>query len=452
MTGRHPVVYLRKSKKQEESRAAQLNAVMALVRADGHNGDTIVYDDHGRSGDRAKLGKRTAWAEMLEAIERNEVSAVYVRVLDRTGRSLEEWLRFLRVCAEHHARIIDQTGDRSDPERKDSALFEMWAAEKELDKAKERSAYTRRLRLERGDGMGPAPYGWRHVREEGTRRIIAVRDESIPLATVLEVARASRSVLAAGKELTRRGIPAPQGGTGWSTRTLTRILEKNAPELLPRQGVSSLGKVSGKPRRVPASSALLSQLLRCSCGSILSPAGQRSYYCYRGHLLGSEVHGKTHISQRKVMTADTLPDGNTLPDELTFRLAERRVPSKDNARQRAELETQRDRLRADNLELVKAGLLDKDAALRDMAKISADLERLEEQEEIVNRVTLDWQAEAQEINGQLRSLIRWIQLDPDMQPIGIEWRGIDTVAAQVAETDRKVRAGEIESDEYPSPG
>jgi hypothetical protein len=90
-TTRHPAAYIRKSKRKDDSAAAQLAAIQALAARDGLDPDTlVVYDDNGRSGDRLLLTKRRGYHLLMEAAERDEMSVVYARVIDRLGRDTEE--------------------------------------------------------------------------------------------------------------------------------------------------------------------------------------------------------------------------------------------------------------------------------------------------------------------------------------------------------------------------
>lgn len=67
-------------------------------RPDGLNPDTlVVYDDNGRSGSRLLLTKRRGYHLLMEAAQRDEISVVYARVIDRLGRDTEEGLRLYRV-------------------------------------------------------------------------------------------------------------------------------------------------------------------------------------------------------------------------------------------------------------------------------------------------------------------------------------------------------------------
>ncbi|MDQ2941164.1 MAG: recombinase family protein, partial [Chloroflexota bacterium] len=141
-----PAAYLRKSK-DSATKAEHLDRLLTTVARYGHGrGDAVVYDDWARSGDQRKLASRKAWRDLCAAIERGEHDVVFMNDLDRGGRSLEEWLRFIRVAQDHRVRVVADDTDYSAPENKDRLIFEAWLAERELDAAKRRAAATIRMR------------------------------------------------------------------------------------------------------------------------------------------------------------------------------------------------------------------------------------------------------------------------------------------------------------------
>lgn len=380
---------------------------------DGHNGDTTIYNDNGRSGDRAKLGKRTGWAQMLEAIERGEVSAVYVRVLDRTGRSLEEFLRFLRVCRENRVRLVDQTGDRTDPDREDSATFEMWAAEKELKRAKERSAYTLRMQRARGDAIGHAPYGFKLEREPETGRIIRVPNPGEPLEPVLAAVRETRgNILAACKLLNSLGV-STRFGNPWSTRTLTRAVREFEPRLLRTRAPSIMAKGGLRPP------APLARLVLCHCGHVMtSNMRNKELVCGAGHKVGAAVHGRYVGRDRFVYDALRTEAARTFVVRFD-RKAKEGIPEKRKA-----LEAAMARLDAK----LDVGRVDPASYREQIKKIQMELDGLIEedgQDEFsgaTRQPLIDWEAAPEALGDQLRRYFRSVQLDENMLPVAVHRR------------------------------
>lgn len=307
-----PAAYLRKSK-DTATKADHLAILMDAVHADGHNGDTVVYDDWARSGDIAKIAKRAAWRDLCAAIERGDHDVVYMNDLDRGGRSIEEWARFMRVARDRGVRVVAGGVDWASPGRKLEFHIRASFAEEELDRAKARSARTKQIRARRGDavvGGHAAPYGsmWARAGDVGMvtdehpdpRRIVVVPNADEPAEPLLAAVADTRgNVLQACKLLNDRGVPS-RGRKGWEPRTLSRALDA--------RGVARgrRGARDGSRRRMP-SDAPLSRLVECHCGALMTPVRDPrngewlSLYCGRGHKAGAASHGRYVARSRHVV-------------------------------------------------------------------------------------------------------------------------------------------------------
>jgi len=407
-----PVAYIRRSSADagspgDISRETQEHAVRELAARDGHGGDLQVFVDWARSADEEKEAKRTAFRAMLTAVEKGNVSTIYAYSLDRLARSTNTFARLLKAAKDGGVRVITQReGDLSDNGNPTSWAFGFlvsFFAEFELRMAKARAQGARERRMARGDVFGHAPYGYRHVRD-GAGRIMRVMDDPDALRPVLAAVRDAGSVLGACRLLEQRDIPAPKGGSRWSPSALTRILERDAPELLPRRGASG--------RRTPTRS-LLAQLLRCHCGTVLTPNSTREqYYCNRGHVEGSASHGKYNVRE-----SDLLP---WIKAE-----AERLTPDLDAVTMGAETSRQRDSLDAQRERLgwaVADGLLSRDQAAARALELDAELSKVQDREEVIGIPEINWDATPEKVNAVLRALWHHVQLGPDMRPVEAVWR------------------------------
>ena len=404
-----PAIYLRKSSDEKSSKQAQRDAVMEIARRDGYEGEPAVYDDWARSGDRAKLAKRTAWRDLNDAIERDEISTVYVRVLDRTGRSLEEWLRFLRVCQEHAVRIVDQTGERTDPDREDSATMEMWAADRELKRAKERAAYRMRMQRARGDALGRPPYGSQPLdrpkdsQGHGIGQVRHVPNPAEDVGAVLDAYDRAGSFLGAAKLLTAEGNVLPRHGTHWSEQTVQRIVRRHR----------YVGKTSQGVKQKAAWA--LFRLLKCPVDGTILTAQKRDhpvYFCNVGRR--DPRHPRPYsVAESKVI------------DWVREEASRLRVPGniirvrEHNEMRRAELEAQRERLGLD----VVRGLLGVDKVVEMTKTIDAELAALDDEERLVEvPQRIDWTGwSPAAINEVLRAMWEYIELDEAMQPRAAGW-------------------------------
>ena len=425
---RRPAAYVRKSKKLEESAAAQLEAVRQVAARDGEAGDLLVYSDVGVSGRRKKRGEKSAWARLLDDIAADLVSTVYVSVLDRAGRSLVEWLQFSELLVEHKVRLVDQTGqDRVGVGNGDVALFEMWAAQKEGEKAVERSARAFRTMKARGDEMVggyKAPYGYRRARagdvglDGDPSRVVVVPDPDEPVQPLLDAVRATNgNVLQAARRLDAEGVPY-RAGRPWNVRVLTGVLEREGV-LAPRHGAQA--------RRRAPSDAPLSRLVECHCGRLMTPQRDRrngkwlSLLCMPGCRAGRAAHGRYVARSRHVI--------ELLQSELHYSRARIvKASPVDTAAERARLDARRQKLQValDN-DLIRPDEFKRRAAdLKRDAEALADATAAENEWVGVSPLEplVDWNASDAAVGEALRRVVRSVRLDSSMMPVAdsIEWR------------------------------
>lgn len=426
MAERYPVAYVRRSAADatdtgDVSREAQESTVRALAHRDGHNGDLVIFTDWSKSASEEKSSKRTQYAAMVARIEAGEVSDVYAYSLDRLNRSLILAARFARACEDNGVRIV--TGREGEVRQDSPAEWLRWTilatfGEYELRTIKARAATARRVREERGDHIGRVGYGFK-LERDAAGVIVAVPDPDRPLEPVLQAVREAPSILAACKLLNARGVPVPQGpsaerrhgSTQWYPTPLRKIVERNAPELLPPVGPT---------RRHQPTNALLAQLLVCHCGHVLTPQGRRrwgqpAYRCTVANRTGRETHGPGWTTE-----AVLLP-------WIKAEAARFRVPAdaheidvaNDDARQRL------DAKRARIVESYIEGLFDKAERDRRLASIDADLERLPVHRSGHQEIpqSIDWDAwPPAAINAVLRTYWNAIILGPDLLPVRADWK------------------------------
>src|SRR5687768_10988193 len=90
-----------------------------------------------------------------------------------------------------------------------------------------------------------------------------------------------------------------------------------------------------------------------------------------------------------------------------------------DAQRRAELEAQRERLGW----ALADGLLEREQVSELAQAISTELELLAEREQVSPPPAVHWdEGLPSEINDELRSLWRYVELGPDLRPIRAEWR------------------------------
>ena len=417
---RAPAAYIRRSFVDPESpgdiaEAAQLAEVRRLAAADGHNGNLVVYSDWGVSADVAKSAKRTEYTRLLADMEAGRVSAVYAFDADRLYRDPRDLIRLQDAAKRHGVTITTKggrlpIGDGDDPAGEGFTFITAVFGRMELQKAKKRNRAAMQARRERGDILGQPGYGWRSARGEDGR-IIHVPDPDLPAHVVVDAYREAGSIMGAAKLLQGRGVPAPKGGTRWGQSTVTRILEREAPELFPRPS-----RTGG--RRTPTN-MMFSQLLACHCGATMTPNRVRNqYYCPWGHRLGSAVHGKITASEAAVREwIEAKVDTMQLPAD-TIEMTER------NAARRDAVNARLDRAR----ELYLSGVDDRKKWEAEKARAAADLDALDATQTVALKLRdrdCLWTYQPGDINAILREIFVRVDLGPDMLPIGAQPRNPD---------------------------
>lgn len=419
-----PAAYLRKSK-ESGTKDAHLALLMEQVLRFGHNGDTVVYDDWNRSGDIDKIAKRTAWKAMCDAIEAGEHDLVFLNSFDRGGRSIEEWLRFVRLARAHHVRVIADGVDYAAAENRDRLIFEAWAAEKELEKAKERSARTKAMRKQRGDaylGGHSAPYGSMLARDHSTPcpspdrcrcRVIVVENPAEPIEPLLDAVREKAgNILQACKLLNERSVPS-RGGKGWEPRTLTRVLDA-------RKGYRT--RRGPRPTRYQIAKwpAPLSRLVECHCGALMTPMRDPrnrrwlSLMCARGQIAGASVHGSYNARSRHVVDAIQGAIGGTREVKRTETFS-----TDDLHEQRVAIEEDLRRLGR----VYRSGGLSDDEFDVEQASLHVRLRELDAQEDTVTfrlrftgPVAIDWDAPDEDLAVSIHKVVNVVRLGQDMLP------------------------------------
>lgn len=417
MATRYPIAYVRRSSADADnpgdvSREAQEAAIRDLAHRDGHNGDLRVLVDWDRSADEAKESKRTAFLAMLAAIEAGEVSAVYAASLDRLYRSIRTFVRLTDAAKRHGVRIVTARegvlgGDGSPMAQAFAEITAVFAG-LELRTAKARASGALAVRQARGDHIGRAGYGYMLARNDAGA-IVTVPDPEHPLAPILDAVREAGSILGACKLLTARGVPVPgkprtNGDRPlWHPTPLRRIIERNAPELVPPSGPSG--------RRTPTHSAL-GQMLVCHCGHVLTPEPSRKgYRCTNGNRRGREAHGAMWVTEAAILPA------------LQAEAAHLRVPG--NRTHMAEtVDGRREAIRARlarYAELYAEGTHNRERYDAEKARANRDLAALAaETTAVAIPAAIDWTWPPETLNTVLRALWAEVRLDRTMRVPGPE--------------------------------
>jgi DNA invertase Pin-like site-specific DNA recombinase len=412
---RYPAAYLRRSKVEinspgDISYADQEAGIRALAHRDGFNGDLHMFVDWDRSGDEAKVSRRTEFARLLRAVAAGEVACLYGAKLDRLGRSIVGTSRLLAACKDNDVRVVTVAeGDLSDdgnPARWAFTTLISFFSEYELRMAKARSQGSAAARRRRGDHMGPPPYGYRVAGGK------LVPEPSQPVAAVLDAFRTAGSFNGAASILNRDRVPTRNGHVAtdvlpvWWASAVRLIVEREAPGLVPpkvRRGAPARGHF------------LLAGLLRCGyCERVLTAKRDRGPVYY---VCGNAARDPNHPRPLQVAERAILP---AIKSESAHY-----APKYDEASE-ADRTAELDALHADLARIKTAavrGILDMDEAETEARTVRARLAALDASttpQAIPQAIS--WSAPVPELNSWLRAV--WpggIQLGPKMLPVIFGW-------------------------------
>ena len=153
--------YLRRSVSKDPSKEVSREAQEAACRRMAGGAALTLYTDWGMSGGTAK---RPEYQRLRADVEAGNVSAVYSYSVSRIGRNARELLDFLEACKAHGVTVTTEAEGTIGGKGAfaDFMLLIMAGlAQLERELASERTLAAHAVRRERGDWIGPAPYGMR---------------------------------------------------------------------------------------------------------------------------------------------------------------------------------------------------------------------------------------------------------------------------------------------------
>lgn len=340
MTALRAVIYCRLSKEDKAGRASGVESTQVqeatareIIEAQGWRLTESPFVDSGISG--AEFLKRPELQRLLKSAESGAFDVVVVRDLDRLGRDSARVSALLLRLADADVRVYSYA-ERDFISHEGTAglvtAVKGYAAENTRRTNNRNIKAALRARAEKGLAAGRAPYGYRNITDNETRKKIYVIDKA-QAAVVVRLAETyvkRKTFHATATALNTGGVPSPTGKT-WSPALVRKILQSpiyrgtlqhgrsrtvekkgtRLTELAPAGEVLSVARpdlaiftpaliekvdaLLSKPRRSgygPATpSHLASSFIRCMhCGGSIVAAGKPaniSYVCNR-HL----QHGK----------------------------------------------------------------------------------------------------------------------------------------------------------------
>lgn len=417
MTGR-AVAYLRKSS-GADPRGTEANQREAIARASAGRGDIIAPADyfadwHKSGADR----ERPSFLMMVAELEAGRVSAIYVDDTSRVARRVATFTSLLDEAEDAGVPVYDHRGyDLTHPDNRTAAEYQSVSDASQHRDITRKNRANRDRKVARGDDLGEAPYGWQKVKlsEPGVNAkgrpaeagaCVNVCTDPDAILTVLNAYTAAGSALGAAHLLNAIGHPTKRG-RAWNNRAVQDVVTREAPELLPAR----LGRRNARHYRV----RVLSGLLRCYCGTVMSPNGS-GWMCARGH---AGAHERPYNVTESRILPWIIEEADRL--RVPHDIVESDGPQYDDSEDRRRLDAARDLIGED----AYLAALDRLRAAQD-----AHSDRLALRQTIPPAI--DWEAwqrdpdrepwSTEQVNAALRAM--WeggVQLGPDLLPVSAGW-------------------------------
>jgi len=218
-----------------------------------------VYMDDNVSGSEFE---RRGLEELREDIIAGNINMLVIKDLSRLGRNNAKTLLFLDFIEEHGVRLITYDGRYDSLKDNDIVGIETWFNERYIRDISRKIRANLRFKIEKGEYIGHAPYGYIKSPHEKNRLCIDEETASV-VREIFRLYKEGYGYSYISRLLNSKGYPAPSarnrveaGGKskGWSPVAVQRILKNRVYVGDTVQGVSErVSFKSKKTRRLPES-------------------------------------------------------------------------------------------------------------------------------------------------------------------------------------------------------
>jgi DNA invertase Pin-like site-specific DNA recombinase len=416
--------YLRRSVSKDPTKEVSREAQEAACRRMVGGTPLTLYVDWNISGGSTR--GRPEYQRLRADVEAGTVTAVYAYSISRLARSARELLDFLEACKAHGVTVTTDAegslGGRG-AFAKFQHLLMAGIAEMERDLASERTLAAHAVRRERGDHIGPAPYGMRLEDRETARAAGHARglvlDPSEDFGAVVAAYQETHNLQATCRLLNLRAIPT-KSGRPWRESSVRGMLRARAPEILPRV----------KGTRAGGRAYLLSGLLRCphDDSTLMAKANHGRWVSYGCRIARDAAsHPRPwNIAEGKVLPAIRDEAAHLRPiDPATGEPVDAVTLTADNAAQRDALAGRLERAAEMYVLGPDKGGWTRERHAAEVTAVTAELGRLGDAETVVAIPAIDWTEDPRSINATLRAIFDRVKLGPDLRPLpwpeGFAW-------------------------------
>ncbi|MCX7923369.1 MAG: recombinase family protein [Clostridia bacterium] len=259
-------IYVRESRDDNEENydtiETQRDLLIDFVKKNNMGKVYKVYMDDNVSGSGFE---RKGIEELKEDVAAGNINLVALKDLSRLGRNNAKTLLFLDYLEEFGVRVITFDGRYDSIKDNETVGIETWFNERYIKDISKKIRANLRFKIEKGEYIGHAPYGYTKSTEEKNRLIID--ENTAPVVKEIYVLyREGYGYASIAKLLSTKGYPPPSNRNGcstageWNQVAVQRILCNRVYIGDTVQGISEkVSFKSKKTRRLPQSKWVLTR-------------------------------------------------------------------------------------------------------------------------------------------------------------------------------------------------
>jgi DNA invertase Pin-like site-specific DNA recombinase len=219
-----------RGKKRGKSTGEQDAETTADVEANVPGAEIVVrYCDDDRGASRYSKGRRPDWERLLDDLRAHRLDMLATWEASRAQRDLEVYVELRRICRDNGIlwRYDGHTYDLNNDDDAYRTGQDALDAEREAGKTRKRVLRAVRSRAAAGRPHGKHLYGYRREYDPATGDYIRTVVDPITGPTVREMYRRyadGDGITAIATDLTRRGVPTPQGAPVWRSSTIRNLI------------------------------------------------------------------------------------------------------------------------------------------------------------------------------------------------------------------------------------
>jgi site-specific DNA recombinase len=211
------------------------------------NSECQIYMDDNVSG---SLFNRPALTRLKKDVLSGRIDCLLLKDLSRLGRNNAKTLLLLDFLEENGVRILTLDGKYDSRKDNDTVGIETWFNERYVRDISKKIRTTLRYKIERGEYLGNAPYGYKKS-SEGKNHLIVDSNTAHIVREIFDLYKKGYGYTSIANILNERNIPSPSAGK-WNHVTIGRITSNRVYTGDTVQGISEkISFKSKKTRRLP---------------------------------------------------------------------------------------------------------------------------------------------------------------------------------------------------------